>query len=114
MRDIFQATTSGHFRLLFFLACSRIMCHEVIHCIQHLAEQQDSDPVSWSAEHDASYVCHSLVSRLAAPEAPKETLLTWNDVSSGQCRVWAAIASFFVRDWPMKSSILLIISPPGS
>jgi 3'-5' exonuclease len=38
----------------FYLGCFHIPCHEFVHCVQHELKQVDSDPYSWSAEHDAS------------------------------------------------------------
>ena len=42
-----------------------IPCHEVLHIVQSVAGQRDPDPHGWSAEHDASLACLSLVAELA-------------------------------------------------
>jgi len=51
-----EATKRTHTEILMgeYMACFLIPCHEVIHIAQHIAGLTDSDPTSYSAEHDAS------------------------------------------------------------
>lgn len=45
----------------YYFRCFTAICHEIIHCIQVKLKQIDNDPLSWSAEHDASYLANSLL-----------------------------------------------------
>ena len=55
------ARTPGRIYVDFFARCLKACSHEVIHCIQAKIGQVDSDPFSWSAEYDASYLSGSLM-----------------------------------------------------
>jgi hypothetical protein len=45
----------------FFNYCFLDIPHELIHCVQSKRKQVDTDPYSWSAEHDASYLALSIL-----------------------------------------------------
>ncbi|MDP2439157.1 MAG: hypothetical protein Q8P67_25700 [archaeon] len=45
----------------FFARCLKACSHEIVHCLQARAGQVDGDPLSWSAEHDASFLSGSLM-----------------------------------------------------
>ena len=60
MMERHRSATVADLHADFFLVCLIAPCHEILHAVQHLAGQQDPDPQSWSAEHDASYACLSL------------------------------------------------------
>lgn len=62
--------TSKHanFVSTYLYRCIRAPCHEIIHIFQNLKKQEDTDPLSWSAEHDASYfsgsLCYQVIQKL--------------------------------------------------
>ena len=41
--------------------CLKAISHEIVHCLQSKIKQTDPEPMSWSAEHDASYLAGSLL-----------------------------------------------------
>jgi Txe/YoeB family toxin of Txe-Axe toxin-antitoxin module len=52
----------------FFHYCYLDIPHELIHCVQSKRKQVDSDPYSWSAEHDASYLAFSILQSILYKE----------------------------------------------
>ena len=61
---LYGSLSPAHFRLQFLMACFHIPCHEVVHLVQGAAGQTDSNPYSFSAEHDASRVNFSILWQL--------------------------------------------------
>ena len=55
------ARIPGRVYVDFFARCLKACSHEVVHCIQSKHRQVDPDPLSWSAEHDASFLAGSLM-----------------------------------------------------
>ncbi|KAL6046595.1 hypothetical protein QOT17_022122 [Balamuthia mandrillaris] len=49
----------------FYFRCFAAPPHEVVHCLQAKAKQLDSNPLFWSAEHDASFLAGSLLAAVA-------------------------------------------------
>lgn len=60
----YGSRTRGRLLRRFLLALIRAPCHEMIHCVQHVAKQVDNSGrcggASWSAEHDASLPAHTI------------------------------------------------------
>lgn len=71
----YRKPNAGALYIHLYHLCYYVMCHEVIHCVQHAAKQKDSNPLSWSAEHDASFVSLSLFRGIAARKDTIKTVL---------------------------------------
>lgn len=73
MRRRYHTRSPQHFLSAFFLSCLVVPCHEIVHCVQHLAKQVDGTPgISWSAEHDASVVSLSLFRAVARLDSMRD------------------------------------------
>ncbi len=76
-----HSSNSGRGRFLRNFGCFfplGVLSHEVIHLVQGMLQQIDSDPHSWSAEHDASYVRSTLLYAMCrgSPDSAGRKLLT--------------------------------------
>lgn len=61
MMGHWQSTGPSQFLYHFLLSCFLVPCHEVLHLVQHAVGQVDREPLSFSAEHDASRANYSLL-----------------------------------------------------
>jgi hypothetical protein len=58
----------GMISCLYFWECLKVSSHELVHCVQSIAGQIDNSPLSWSAEHNASFLEKSLLWKTAEDE----------------------------------------------
>jgi len=76
-----------------FAECLKVCSHEIIHCLQQIFNQHDSSSISWSAEHDASFVEQSLFYQVAThadlkdlfPPGFRELLLIFEHERTAHC-----------------------------
>jgi hypothetical protein len=68
------ARSPGRVYIDFVARCLKAVSHEIVHCIQSKVKQQDTHPLSWSAEHDASYLSGSLLHAVAGHPKLREVL----------------------------------------
>ncbi|KAL6046594.1 hypothetical protein QOT17_022122 [Balamuthia mandrillaris] len=64
----------------FYFRCFAAPPHEVVHCLQAKAKQLDSNPLFWSAEHDASFLAgrYSFLSMPSVVSSYHCLFLLWN------------------------------------